>query len=245
MSESEASAEGENPGRGGERAGDVPVVTIDGPSGAGKGTVARELAQHLGYHLLDSGAVYRAAALHVLRAGVSPDEEAPAIAALASLDVSFMPDGGGVRVFFGDEEVTAELRTELTAAAASRVAAMPEVRARLLPQQRSFRLAPGLVADGRDMGTVVFPDATLKVFLTASAETRAGRRAKQLKEKGIDATMRSLLEDIEARDRRDATRTHSPLLAAEGALVIDSSDLAADAVVARVVEVFEEKSRPG
>ena len=233
--------EGPREGDGGR----VPVIAIDGPSGAGKGTVARGVAEHLGFHLLDSGAVYRAAALHAIRAGAPLDDEPAVLDAMARLDVRFVPGPSGVRVFFGDEEVTGELRTESTAAGASRVAAMSGVRARLLPQQRSFRLAPGLVADGRDMGTVVFPDATLKVFLTASAETRAGRRAKQLKEKGIDATMRSLLEDIEARDRRDATRTHSPLLAAEGALVIDSSDLAADAVVARVVEVFEEKSRPG
>ena len=212
-----------------------PVVAIDGPSGAGKGTVARELAQRLGYHLLDSGAVYRAAALHVLRAGVSPDEAAPAITALASLDVSFVPGGGGVRVFFGDEEVTAELRTELTAAAASRIAAMPEVRARLLPQQRRFRELPGLIADGRDMGSVVFPDATLKVFLTASADERARRRVKQLKEKGIDVTMESLVADIAARDERDSTRAHAPLVAAPGALRIDSSELSADEVVTRIV----------
>ena len=170
----------------------------------------------------------------MLRAGVSPDTEGAVIAALDSLDVTFLPGSGGVRVRFGGEDVTAELRTELTAAAASRVAVMPEVRARLLPQQRSFRRAPGLIADGRDMGSVVFPDATLKVFLTASVEERARRRFKQLKEKGVDVTMESLLADIATRDDRDSTRVHAPLAAAPDALRIDSSSLSADEVVARL-----------
>ena len=220
----------------------VPVVAIDGPSGAGKGTVARAVAVALGYHLLDSGAVYRAAALQALRAGASLDDEAAVLATLDALDARFEPGAGGVRVFFGDEEVTGELRTEATAAGASRVAAMPGVRARLLPQQRTFRRLPGLVADGRDMGTVVFPDATLKVFLTASAEERARRRAKQLKEKGIDARMASLLEDIAERDRRDATRAHSPLVATADYLVVDSSDIPVGTVVARIVSALAEAS---
>lgn len=218
----------------------VPVVAIDGPSGAGKGTVARAVADALGYHLLDSGAVYRAAALHAMRSGASLEEEAAVLAALERFDARFEPASGGVRVHFGDEDVTAELRTETTAAGASKVAVMPGVRARLLPQQRSFRRPPGLVADGRDMGTVVFPDATLKVFLTASAEERARRRAKQLKEKGIDATMASLLEDIAARDRRDATRTHSPLVATADYLVVDSTDVSARGVVARIVAALAD-----
>ena len=220
----------------------APVVAIDGPSGAGKGTVARTVAEALGYHLLDSGAVYRAAALHALRAGADLGDEAGVLAALEGLDVRFEPGASGVRVFFGEEEVSGELRTEATAAGASKVAVMPGVRARLLPQQRSFRTAPGLVADGRDMGTVVFPDATLKVFLTASAEERARRRAKQLKEKGIDATMASLLEDIAERDRRDATRAHSPLVATADYLVVDSSDLPAKVVAARIVSALSGAS---
>ena len=221
--------------------GAAPVVAIDGPSGAGKGTVARGVAERLGFHLLDSGAVYRAAALHARRAGASIDDEGSVLAALGSLDALFRPAAGGVDVFLDGEPVGAELRAETTAADASRVAAMPGVRARLLPQQRSFRRPPGLVADGRDMGTVVFPDATLKVFLTASAEERVRRRAKQLKEKGIDATMESLLQELAERDRRDATRSHAPLVAAADALVIDSSALAIDTVVARVIEAFERR----
>ena len=223
----------------------VPVVAIDGPSGAGKGTVARGVAERMGYHLLDSGAVYRAAALHAYRVGASLDDEAAVLDALARLDVRFEPGPSGVRVFFGEEEVTAELRTEATAAGASRVAVMGEVRARLLPQQRSFRRAPGLVADGRDMGTVVFPAATLKVFLTASAEERARRRAKQLKEKGIDVTMASLLEDIAVRDRRDATRAHAPLIASDDALLVDSSDVPAETVVALIVEALRDRAVTG
>lgn len=226
------------------RSGPTEVIAIDGPSGAGKGTVAREVARTLGFHLLDSGAVYRAAALHAVRAGAHLDDEASVNRALDSLAVDFQPGKDGVRVFLDGREVTDELRTETTAAAASRVAVMPSVRTRLLPQQRSFRVAPGLVADGRDMGTVVFPDATLKVFLTASAEERAKRRAKQLKEKGIDATMASLLENIAERDRRDSTRAHSPLVAASDALVIDSSSIGADAVVARIVRAIEEHRAP-
>lgn len=231
------------PSRGGEGGNTaVPVVAIDGPSGAGKGTVARGVAERLDFHLLDSGAVYRAAALHALRVGAALDDERSVLAALGALDVAFRPAAGGVRVFLDGEEVTAELRTETTAAAASQVAQMPGVRARLLPQQRSFRLPPGLVADGRDMGSVVFPDATLKVFLTASAEERARRRAKQLKEKGIDATMKSLLQDIAARDLRDSTRAHAPLVAADDALLVDSSAIPADEVIARVVAALTERS---
>jgi len=219
----------------------APVITIDGPSGAGKGTVARRIARQLGFHLLDSGAVYRAAALHAVRAAAHLDDEASVNRALDSLAVSFEPAEGGVRVGLDGRDVTAELRTETTAAAASRVATMASVRSRLLDQQRRFRIPPGLVADGRDMGTVVFPDATLKIFLTASAEERARRRAKQLKEKGIDATMASLLENIAERDRRDSTRAHSPLIAAEDAQVIDSSGVGVDVVISRILEAFAER----
>lgn len=219
----------------------APVITIDGPSGAGKGTVARRIARKLGFHLLDSGAVYRAAALHAVRAAAHLDDEASVNRALDSLAVTFEPAEGGVRVWLDGRDVSVELRTETTAAAASRVAAMDSVRSRLLDEQRRFRMAPGLVADGRDMGTVVFPDATLKIFLTASAEERARRRAKQLKEKGIDATMASLLENIAERDRRDSTRTSSPLIAAADAEVIDSSGVAADIVVGRILDALERR----
>lgn len=213
----------------------IPVITIDGPSGAGKGTVAQELAARLDFHLLDSGAVYRAAALHALRCGADIDSEAEVVGTLSTLQASFEPHADGVRVFLGSDEVTRELRSETTASAASKVAVMPAVRAAVLDDQRSFRVSPGLVADGRDMGTVVFPDATLKVFLSASVEVRALRRSKQLKDKGIDITMASLLQEIGARDERDSSREHSPLVAAHDALIIDSSDLSVSAVVDRIL----------
>jgi len=210
----------------------VPVITIDGPSGAGKGTVAQLLADQLGYHLLDSGAVYRAAGLHALKSNADLDDEASVMACLDSMKAVFKPHAGGVHVYLDDVDVTLELRSEATAAAASKVAVMPSVRAALLDEQRSFRVEPGLVADGRDMGTAVFPDADLKVFLSATAAVRASRRAKQLKEKGIRVNMESLVQDIAARDERDSSREHSPLMAATDALVIDSSDMP----VARVVQ---------
>ncbi|MFK7860234.1 MAG: (d)CMP kinase [Granulosicoccus sp.] len=210
----------------------VPVITIDGPSGAGKGTVARLLSERLGYHLLDSGAVYRAAGLHAVRSGADLDDESSVMACLVSMDAVFKPHPTGVHVYLAGADITLQLRNESTASAASKVAVMPRVRAALLDEQRSFRIDPGLVADGRDMGTAVFPDAELKVFLSATAEVRAGRRAKQLKEKGIQVNMESLIQDIAARDERDSSREHSPLMAANDALVIDSSELP----VARVVQ---------
>lgn len=216
----------------------IPVITIDGPSGAGKGTVAQNLADHLGYHLLDSGAVYRAAALHALNCQAQIEDEPSVMAALESMQASFQPHPEGVKVNLNGRDVTQQLRLETTASAASKVAVMPAVRASLLDEQRSFRTSPGLVADGRDMGTVVFPDATLKVFLSASVEVRALRRAKQLKDKGIETTMPNLLQEIGARDERDSSREHSPLVAAHDALIIDSSDLSIRAVVARIVSAL-------
>jgi len=219
----------------------IPVIAVDGPSGAGKGTVAQRVATTLGFHLLDSGAVYRAAALHALQVDASLDDERAVLAALSSFDAQFSPTPAGVKVHLNGVDVTADLRTEATATAASKVAVMPRVRTLLLPQQRSFRRAPGLVADGRDMGTVVFPDATVKVFLTASVEERASRRAKQLKEKGIKTTMARLLQDIAERDERDSTRTHSPLIAADDALVIDSSSLTVEKVVQQIAAALAQE----
>ena len=219
----------------------IPVITIDGPSGAGKGTIAQQLAKRLGYRLLDSGAVYRAAAVHALRSGADLEDETSVMLAMDALEARFESSPSGIQVFLADLDITAELRSETTAAAASRVAVMPRVRESLLDEQRSFRTAPGLVADGRDMGTVVFPDATLKVFLSASVEVRAERRAKQLKDKGIETTMPGLLQEIEARDRRDSTRAHSPLKAAEGALVIDSSNLTISDVLNEIIAALPEQ----
>lgn len=220
-----------------------PVITIDGPSGAGKGTAAAALAEALSFHLLDSGAVYRVAALHAVRCEADLADEASVLAALPTMQAQFKPRGlDGVDVFLANENVSQEIRTEKAGNAASQVAVMPAVRSELLDEQRAFRQSPGLVADGRDMGTVVFPDAQLKVFLTASSEQRASRRAKQLKDKGITANIAGLVDEINERDQRDASRTHSPLVPAEDAIVIESSDLSADEVVARILEAWYQVS---
>ncbi len=209
----------------------VPVLAIDGPSGSGKGTIARRVATELGWHLLDSGALYRLVALAANRDGVALDDE-PRLAALAArLPVRFaVAADGGEEIWLGDAEVSDALRTEECGSWASAVAVLPAVRTGLLELQRNFRKAPGLVADGRDMGTQVFPDATLKVFLTASAEERAQRRHKQLKDKGLDVSLAALSRDIEDRDRRDSERSVAPLRPAADARILDSSDLTIDEV---------------
>lgn len=213
-----------------------PVLTIDGPSGSGKGTVAKQVAEALGWHLLDSGALYRAVGLLALERGIALDD-ASALAALAlDLPIAFLPAGDGVAVLLEGRPRDADLRTEEAGAAASAVAALAPVREALLDRQRAFRQAPGLVADGRDMGTVVFPDAPCKVFLTASAGERARRRLNQLMEKGVAATLDALLADIRLRDARDSERSVAPLKAAEGALRIDSTGMSVGQVVGQVLD---------
>lgn len=219
----------------------IPVIAIDGPSGSGKGTIARQVAAALAFHLLDSGALYRLVALATNRRETdSPDEEAIASIA-AALDVRFSTDeNGSEQVWLSGEEVSAELRTEECGLLASRIAALPKVRLALLNLQKSFRQAPGLVADGRDMGTTVFPDANLKVFLTASTEERAKRRYKQLNDKGIDVSLAALSRDIEDRDRRDSERSVAPLKPAEDARLLDSSNLTIDEVTRTVLDWVQE-----
>ena len=204
----------------------APVIAVDGPSGVGKGTVCQWLAARLGWRLLDSGALYRLTALAALRRQLSLDDEAQLEAVAAGLAVEFAPGADqGPLILLDGVEVGVELRGESCAAAASRVAALPAVRAALLQRQRDFRQLPGLIADGRDMGTVVFPDARLKLFLTASAEERAKRRYKQLREKGLDANLMSLVEEINARDGRDAGRAVAPLKPAADAEALDTTAL--------------------
>jgi len=221
---------------------DVPVIAIDGPSGSGKGTVARLLAGRLGWHLLDSGALYRLVAMAGGDRGLVADDEAGYAAIAAALDTRFETDAdGNERVLLEGRDVTRDLRTESAGAAASRVAAMPSVRAALLGRQRAFAAPPGLVADGRDMGTVVFAKAPVKVYLTASAEERAVRRYKQLKEKGLTANLADLSQEILDRDRRDSTRPVAPLRPASDAVILDSTGMPIDAVVERVLAVARSR----
>jgi cytidylate kinase len=217
----------------------VPLIAIDGPTASGKGTVAQRVAQVLGWAYLDSGALYRLCALAALRAGVDLDDEAGLAALAAALPARFV-DG---RVELDGRDVTEAIRVEAVGNAASRIAVLPALRASLLGLQRSFWRPPGLVADGRDMGTVVFPDATLKVFLTATAESRAERRYKQLIEKGFSANLADLLRDLQQRDERDANRAVAPLRPAEGAVVIDSTHLDIDQTVAQVLKAYRHCAR--
>jgi cytidylate kinase len=211
-----------------------PVIAVDGPAASGKGTIAQGVAQALGFHYLDSGSLYRLVALKALGAGVPLDNGPRLAQAAAGMATAYT----GERIELDGVDVTTALRSPAVSAAASQVAVFPEVRRTLLARQRAFRRPPGLVADGRDMGTVVFPDALLKVYLTASAEERARRRYKQLIEKGNPVTLAGLLREIRERDARDSARAAAPLRAAADAIVLDTTDMSIDASIAYVVERF-------
>ena len=213
----------------------VPVLTIDGPSGAGKGTVSRLAAARLGWHYLDSGALYRAVGVAASWADLDLSDPAALVRCTFDTAVEFREGADGLRVLVNGTDATGELRLATTGTLASAIAAIPEVRAALKERQRAFRREPGLVADGRDMGTVIFPDATTKVFLTASAEERARRRHNQLKEKGVSVTFDGLLREILSRDARDAQRAVAPLKPADDAVLVDTTGLSIDEVVDRVL----------
>lgn len=219
------------------------LITIDGPSGTGKGTISRLVAGRLGWHFLDSGSLYRLLALAAQTRAVALDNEDALITLAAHLDVEFVSKNNGMeeKVLFEGEDVTDTIRTEEIGNMASQVAAFPGVREALLLRQRAFKEPPGLVADGRDMGTVVFPEAEVKIFLTCSAEERARRRHKQLKEKGIDANLADLAKTIAERDARDMSRPVAPLKAAADAVVIDTTHLGIDEVVARVLHLVNKR----
>ena len=222
--------------------GHAPVIAVDGPGGSGKGTVTQMLARKLGWHLLDSGALYRLTALAAIRQNVPLDDEAALVKVAASLDVAFKPtpEGEPANVILAGEDVTSEIRTEACGNNASRIAVMQPVRDALLQRQRDFRQGPGLVADGRDMGTVVFPDAPVKIFLTASAEERAHRRFSQLKAAGVDVSIDAVLDEIRVRDERDMNRSAAPLKPADDAQVIDSTGLSIQEVLDRCMAAVSQ-----
>lgn len=216
---------------------DIPVLTIDGPSGSGKGTLAQRMAAELGWHYLDSGALYRVLAQAALQTEIDLADESALAELAATLPVTFDVEADKLTVLLNDQDVSLLIRSEQAGNAASKVAAIPAVRSALLQRQRDFRQLPGLVTDGRDMGTVVFPDAPFKVYLTASAEVRASRRYKQLKEKGIDSNLADLIKEITERDERDQQRDVAPLKPAADAIILDSTALGIDAVFQRVSEL--------
>lgn len=216
----------------------IPVIAIDGPSASGKGTIAAIVAQRLGFHYLDSGAIYRVTAYAALQLRIDLADE-PALVDLAGrLDLRF----DGAEVYLDGQPVGDAIRTEEAGRAASTIAVLPRLREALLARQRAFRQAPGLAADGRDMGTVVFPDASVKVFLTASAEERANRRYKQLIEKGLNANLSRILQDLQERDARDAARTAAPMQHAPDAVLIDTTGMTIAAVVQRVLDLYSQAS---
>ncbi len=216
----------------------VPVLTIDGPSGAGKGTVSRSVAKKLAWHYLDSGSIYRSLAIAVLDESIDLQDISKIVAIAKNLNLEF-ECGDELIVKLNKVDITARLPSEATGNTASIIAVYPDIRTVLLQKQKDFQQAPGLVADGRDMGTVVFPEAATKVFLTASAEERASRRYKQLKEKGIDANLNQITKEIEARDRRDQQRATAPLKASDDAFYIDSSNLSIDQVIEEVMNLVQ------
>ena len=223
----------------------IPVLTIDGPSGSGKGTISRAVAERLGWHYLDSGALYRAVGLAAAWESLDLSDPEAVAQCAARTEIRFETQGAGEpHVIVNGKDATRQLRTETAGAAASAIAAHPPVRAALVDLQHRFRRSPGLVADGRDMGTVIFPDAPYKVFLTASAEERAQRRYKQLKEKGVSVNLAGLLHEIAARDERDAGRAVAPLKPADDAVIVDSTGTPITEVIERVLAVLPEKLRP-
>jgi cytidylate kinase len=217
---------------------EAPVITIDGPGGSGKGTIAMRLAEKLGWHFLDSGALYRLVAVAAMDRGIDATEESALGQLARGLDVNFGISGDGMVILLDGNYITGRLRLEDVGVFASRIAVLPVVRAALVSRQRAFRKDPGLVADGRDMGTVIFPDAKLKIFLTASAQARAERRYKQLKEKGESVNLSRLFRDIEKRDERDSSRAISPLKPADDAHVIDSTEMSIEEVLQKIHDLL-------